>query len=130
MFKVTCILDPRRTVGTPGKFGLESPRTTVARTEGTGAQWRAHRSTASDRSGALKLTGGGAIERGEHGELSSGGGVVTWRCGGVKKSQEAWWRGVLVRERRREGLGEVWGAPGVVRVAFIGPGEGDGGWLE
>jgi hypothetical protein len=32
-----------------------------------------------------------------------------------------------VRERRREGLGEVWSAPGVVRVAFIGPGEGAGG---
>jgi hypothetical protein len=32
-----------------------------------------------------------------------------------------------VRGKRREGLGEVWGAPGVVRVAFIGPGEGAGG---
>jgi hypothetical protein len=29
MFKVTCIVDPRRTVGTPQKFGLESPRTTA-----------------------------------------------------------------------------------------------------
>jgi hypothetical protein len=29
MFKVTCLVDPRRTVGTPRKFGLESPRTTV-----------------------------------------------------------------------------------------------------
>jgi hypothetical protein len=33
---------------------------------------RAHRSAAFGRSGALKLTGGGAIERGEHGELSLG----------------------------------------------------------
>jgi hypothetical protein len=29
MFKVTCLVDPRRTVGTPQKFGLENPRTTV-----------------------------------------------------------------------------------------------------
>jgi hypothetical protein len=34
-----------------------------------GAWRRAHRSTASGRSGAAKLTGRGAIERGEHGEL-------------------------------------------------------------
>jgi hypothetical protein len=33
------------------------------------ARRRAHQSTASGRSGAPKLTGGGAIERGEHGEL-------------------------------------------------------------
>jgi hypothetical protein len=32
--------------------------------------------------------------------------------------------GVPVRERRREGLGEVWGALGVIGVAFIGSGEG------
>jgi hypothetical protein len=30
-------------------------------------------------------------------------------------------------EKRREGRGEVWGAPGVIGVAFIGPGEGAGG---
>jgi hypothetical protein len=36
------------------------------------ARRRAHRSSASSRSGAPKLTGGGAIERGEHGELDSG----------------------------------------------------------
>jgi hypothetical protein len=29
-----------------------------------------------------------------------------------------------VWERRREELDEVWNAPGVVRLAFIGPGEG------
>jgi hypothetical protein len=45
---------------------------TAARTEGAGARRRAHRSTASGRSGELKLTGGGAIERGEHEELDSG----------------------------------------------------------
>jgi hypothetical protein len=36
---------------------------------GAGARWRAHWSSASGRSGAPKLTGGGAIERGVHGEL-------------------------------------------------------------
>jgi hypothetical protein len=35
--------------------------------------------------------------------------------------------GVPARKRRREGLGDVWGDPGVVGVAFIGPGEGTGG---
>jgi hypothetical protein len=29
MFKVTCLVDPRRTVGTPRRFGLEGPLTTV-----------------------------------------------------------------------------------------------------
>jgi hypothetical protein len=52
--------------------------------------------------------------------------VATRRCGGTKGSLEARWGGVPVRERKREGLGEVWGAPGVVGVAFIGPGEGAG----
>jgi hypothetical protein len=37
------------------------------------------------------------------------------------------WGGVPARERRREGLGEVWGASGVVGVVFIGPGERRGG---
>jgi hypothetical protein len=44
----------------------------------------------------------------------------------MKKSQEARWGGVPARERRREGLGEVWSVPGVVGVAFIGTGEGTG----
>jgi hypothetical protein len=51
---------------------------------------------------------------------------VTGRRGGTKRSREARWGGVLMRERRREGLGEVWGAPGVIGVAFIGLG-GAGG---
>jgi hypothetical protein len=42
---------------------------TTSRIEGTGARRCAHRSTASGWSGAPKLTGGGAIERGEPGEL-------------------------------------------------------------
>jgi hypothetical protein len=36
---------------------------------GAGAQRHAHQSSASSRSGAPKLTGGGATERGAHGEL-------------------------------------------------------------
>jgi hypothetical protein len=44
----------------------------VAWTEGTGAQWRAHRSMASGHSGAWKLADGGTTERGEHGEPGSG----------------------------------------------------------
>jgi hypothetical protein len=53
--------------------------------------------------------------------------VVTGRRDGVKKSQEARWGGVPAWERRREELGEVRSAPGVVGMAFIGPGEGVGG---
>jgi hypothetical protein len=56
--------------------------------------------------------------------------VATGRRGGVKMSREARWVGVPARERRREGLGEVWSAPGVVGVAFIGSGEDTGGWLK
>jgi hypothetical protein len=82
------------------------------------------------------LTGGGAKEREEHGELGSGltgARAAAWRPGdggGVKRSRETRWGGVPAWERGREGLGEVWGAPGVVGVAFIGPGEGAGGWPE
>jgi hypothetical protein len=53
--------------------------------------------------------------------------VATGRRGGVKRSWEARWGGVPAWERRREGFGEVWGAPGVVEVAFIGSEEGVGG---
>jgi hypothetical protein len=42
------------------------------RWHGQRARRRAHRSLASDRSGARKLAGGGATERGKHGELGSG----------------------------------------------------------
>jgi hypothetical protein len=67
---------------------------------GTGARWRAHWSSASGRSGAPKLTGGGAKGREEHGELGSG----------LTRA----WGGFLARERRGEGRGEVWSAPGVI----------------
>jgi hypothetical protein len=75
----------------------------------------------------------GAQKREEHGDLGSGltrAQAVAWRPGDVaarrgheKLGGEGFWRG----GRRREGLGEVWGAPGVIGVAFIGPGEGTGG---
>jgi hypothetical protein len=47
---------------------------------------------ASDRYGALKLTGGGAIERGEHGELGSGltrARAAAWRPGDGGAEPEA-----------------------------------------
>jgi hypothetical protein len=55
-------------VDRPGALGL--PWTDGgADNGGAGARRRAHRSSASGRSGAPKLTGGGAKERGAHGEL-------------------------------------------------------------
>jgi hypothetical protein len=56
--------------------------------------------------------------------------VATGRRGDAKRSREARWGGVPAQGRRREGLGEVWGAPGVIGVAFIGPGEGAEGVAE
>jgi hypothetical protein len=56
--------------------------------------------------------------------------VTTGRCGGVVVVEEARWGGVPARERRREELGEVWSALGVLGVAFIRPGEDAGGWPE
>jgi hypothetical protein len=52
---------------------------------GAGTQRRAHRSSASGRSDAPKLTGGGAKGREEHGELGSGltgARAALWRLGG------------------------------------------------
>jgi hypothetical protein len=51
--------------------GIVGPPWTDGSTDrgGSGARWRSHRSSASGRSGAPKLTGGGATERGAHGEL-------------------------------------------------------------
>jgi hypothetical protein len=40
------------------------------------------------------------------------------------RSWETRWGGFLAWERRGEGRGEMWSAPGVIGVAFIGPGEG------
>jgi hypothetical protein len=97
---------------------------------GARARRRAHRSSASGRSGAPKLTGEGAKGRGEHEELGSGltgARAVALRSGdgsGAMRSRETRWGGFLARERRGEGRGEVWSAPRVVGVAFIWLGEG------
>jgi hypothetical protein len=72
----------RVTRGEPGWAYAVHCGPTAVWTTGVGARRCAHRSMASDRSGALKLTSGGAIERGEHGELSSGltrARVAAWR---------------------------------------------------
>jgi hypothetical protein len=58
---------------------------------------------------------------------SLGGSVATGRQRWREEVTGTRSRGVPAWERRREGLGEVWGALGVVGVAFIGPGEGVGG---
>jgi hypothetical protein len=50
--------------------------------------------------------------------------MATGRCGGAMVVGKARWGGVPAHERRREELGEVWNAPGIIRVAFIGPREG------
>jgi hypothetical protein len=93
---------------------------TAARTEGAGAWRRAHRSMASSCSGALKLTGGGAIERGELGSGLTEAQAAVWRLGDavVRKSH-----GKLGREGFRRGRGEERGSMrcGVLR--------GSSGWL-
>jgi hypothetical protein len=83
----------------------------ATQTEGAGARWRAHRSTASGRSGAPKLTGGGAKEREEHGEFGSSltrARAAAWRPGdggGMKRSWEL--SGELFRRGRGEEKGLV-----------------------
>jgi hypothetical protein len=72
------------TRGEPGQGCAVHHGLTAARTEGAGARWRAHQNMASGHSGARRLTGGGATERGEHGELGSGltgAQVAVWRPG-------------------------------------------------
>jgi hypothetical protein len=92
-------------------------------TEGTGVRQRAHRSMASDHSGALKLTGGGATERGEHGELGSGltgARAVVWR---PDDAAARWWSGKLGGE-------EFWGGRGEERSSVrCGMLRGSSGWL-
>jgi hypothetical protein len=86
------------------------------------------RCTKAHRQGCKRERGARGSRLGPH--RSSGGGVATGQYGGAKRSREARWGGVPAWERRREGLSEVSGAPGVVGVAFIKPGEGTGGWPE
>jgi hypothetical protein len=62
MDQVHTFVDRPGTLGPPWTDG-------GADSEGVGVRRRAHRSLASGRSGAPKLTDGAAIERGEHGEL-------------------------------------------------------------
>jgi hypothetical protein len=87
---------------------------------------------ASGRSGALKLTGGGAIEREEHGKLGSGltgARVALWRSGdAAARRSHGKLDGEGFRCRRGEERGSVrCGCSGAVGVAFIGPGKGAGG---
>jgi hypothetical protein len=70
------------TRGEPGSGSAVHRGPTAARTKGAEARRRAHRSMASGHFGAQRLIGGGAIERGEHGELGSaltGARAAVWR---------------------------------------------------
>jgi hypothetical protein len=55
---------------------------TAARTEGAGARWHAHRSSASGCSGAPKLAGGGAKGREVHRSSAQASPELRRRCGG------------------------------------------------
>jgi hypothetical protein len=84
------------------------------------------RCTKAHRRGRNRERGARGARLGPH--QSSGGGVVTGRCGGAVVVGEARWGGVLAWERRREELGEMWNAPGVVGVAFYRAGGGVSRW--
>jgi hypothetical protein len=101
----------------------------VARTEGTGAQRRAHWSMASVHSGAWKLVGGGTTESGEHGELVSGltrPRAAAWRPSDDKEMAEERKLGNSGARALEEGTVR-WGRCGDLRGRggqFIGPEEG------
>jgi hypothetical protein len=115
------------TRGEPGWARAVHRGPMVAQTEGTGARRHAHRSTTSYRSGALKLIGGGTIERGEHRELGSGltgARAAAWRPGdGGVEPEAAALGGSDARAWREEKRG--WERCGEVRgwcSPFIGVG--------
>jgi hypothetical protein len=70
--------------------------------------------TKAHRRGRQRERGARGSRLGPH--RSSGGGVVTGRCGGAKRSQEARWGGVPAREGGEEGgsvrCGVLWGSSG------------------
>jgi hypothetical protein len=90
------------TGSTPGGPGPVGRGTVDPRWRGQRARWRAHRSLAPGRSGARKLTGGGATERGKRGELGSG---LTGRrrCRTGRRRHSV--RGLLRRGEREIGAG-------------------------
>jgi hypothetical protein len=93
---------------------------------GQRARWHAHQILASGRSGAPKLTGGGATERGERGEL---GGWLTearaavWRPGdggAEPKAAALGGSGARARGEEKRGACEVRSDPGVVLAFYRG----------
>jgi hypothetical protein len=84
---------------------------------GQRARRRAHRSLASSRSGAQKLTGGGATEGGKHGELGSG---LTGARAALRKPGDggAEWGGGSARVRGllRRGEREIGAGRGAVKL--------------
>jgi hypothetical protein len=91
---------------------------------GARARWRAHRSSASDRSGVPKLAGGGTKGREEHGELGSGltgTRAALWRPGdgGVESGGGGARRGHCSGvERGKKKQGKVWCYLGVVLTFY------------
>jgi hypothetical protein len=108
------------TRGEPSRARVVHRGPMATRTEGAGARWRVHQSTASGHFGALKLTGGGAIERGELGLGLTGARAAAWRPGDAAARKS---HGKLGGEGFRCGRGEERGS---VRCGVLW---GSSGWL-